>query len=477
MSVVRTPRWALVALLAVLAFRPASARENPAQNMRAIETALDKYLAAPDPSYQWKVAEKKAMDGLTVFAVDMTSQTWRAKPEVDRPEWKHRVFVVVPDGCKYDTAFMFIAGGSNEGDGPKMPELLSLPIAKGTKSVVVELRMIPNQPLVFNEDGQRRKEDDLIAYTWNKVIETGDPTWSARLPMVKSAVRAMDTTQALLASDEGGKLAIDKFVVAGGSKRGWTTWLTAAVDKRVTAIIPAVIDVLNVRKSMTHHFEAYGFWAPAVGDYVRHKIMEKQNHPGYDKLLEFEDPYSYRDRFTMPKFVINASGDQFFVPTSSQFYFEELPGEKYLRYVPNAEHSLGGTDAPLSIQAFYQSIIDDTPRPKFSWTLEDDGAIRVAAEDKPAKVLLWQATNPDARDFRVDTIGRTYKSTKLEPQGDGVYVANVSRPEKGFTAYFVELEFPSGGRAPFKFTTNVRVSPDVLPFKGKLEETFTTGGQ
>ena len=42
----------------------------------------------------------------------------------------------------------------------------------------------------------------------------------------------------------------------------------------------------------------------------------------------------------MPKLLVNAAGDQFFIPTSSQFYFDELPGEKYLRYVPNADHNV-----------------------------------------------------------------------------------------------------------------------------------------
>jgi len=43
-------------------------------------------------------------------------------------------------------------------------------------------------------------------------------------------------------------------------------------------------------------------------------------------------------------------------------------------------------------------------------------------------------------------------------------VAKVAKPASGFTAYFVELTFPSSMKYPFKFTTAVRVTPDVLPF-------------
>jgi hypothetical protein len=123
---------------------------------------------------------------------------------------------------------------------------------------------------------------------------TGDANWLPRLPMVRSAVRAMDVLAALLGSDAGGNTAINKFVVAGGSKRGWTTWLTAAVDTRVVAIVPIVIDVLNVRACTINHYASYGFWAPAVGDYTRHKIHGRMETPGYAELLKIVDPYSYR---------------------------------------------------------------------------------------------------------------------------------------------------------------------------------------
>src|SRR5262249_45977380 len=163
-----------------------------------------------------------------------------------------------------------------------------------------------------------------------------------RLPMVKSAVRAMDAVQEFLASDKGGKTAVKKFVVAGGSKRGWTTWLTGAADKRVLAIVPIVIDVVNVRLCKMNHFASYGFWAKAVGDYTGHKVHERFDPPQYAELLRIVDPYSYRDRLAIPKFVVNSTGDQYFPPDSSKFYFGDLQGVKYLRYVPNTKHNLAG---------------------------------------------------------------------------------------------------------------------------------------
>jgi PhoPQ-activated pathogenicity-related protein len=163
--------------------------------------------------------------------------------------------------------------------------------------------------------------------------------------------------------------------------------------------------------------------------------------------------------------MINASGDQFFVPDSAQFYFQDLPGVKYLRYVPNADHSLKGSDAWETLLACYSSVVKGSRRPQFSWTLEADGSIRVKTQDRASAVKLWQATNPNARDFRVDSIGQAWTSTELKDEGGGVYIAIVEKPDKGWTAFFAELTYDSGTAAPYKFTTQVRVVPDVKPFK------------
>ena len=58
----------------------------------------------------------------------------------------------------------------------------------------------------------------------------------------------------------------------------------------------------------------------------------------------------------------------------------------------------------------------------------------------------------------------------LEAGDGGVYVGNVPKPPKGWTAYFVELTWVGKGPVPLKLTTAVRVVPDVLPHRDKLEE-------
>ena len=107
--------------------------------------------------------------------------------------------------------------------------------------------------------------------------------------------------------------------------------------------------MLNIIPSFQHHWEAYGFWAPAVGDYVEMNLMDWMGHPAYPSLMDIVEPYSYRERYTMPKLIMNSTGDQFFVLDSSQFYFDDLPGTKFLRYVPTTDPGLGGSDAVESL--------------------------------------------------------------------------------------------------------------------------------
>ena len=452
MAIMRRPLFRATLLLAVSA---ALAAAQP--------TALDRYVAKPDSAYKYQLVKTLSGQGYTAYVIDLTSQQYRTEAEISHSLWKHWLTIIKPDEVRSSTAFLFISGGSVTAKAPEKPDSVALEIALSSHSVTVALNGIPNEPVTFAGEDKSRNEDGIITHTWVKFMQTGDETWPLRLPMTKAAVRAMDTVTAFLATPAGGNVKIDHFYVGGASKRGWTTWTTAAVDKRVIGISPLVIDVLNLRPSLDHHYQAYGEFSAALNDYKESRLVEAADLPEYKALLEIEDPYSYRARFTMPKFIVNAAGDQYFLPDSSQFYFPDLAGEKYLRYVPNTDHSLRNSDAVESLAAFYSALIENRPRPKFSWTFEKDGSIRVKTVDKPTEVKVWVATNPDKRDFRLETLGPQYKSTVLTAESD-TYTAKIEKPAKGWSAFFVELTFPSGMKYPFKFTTAVRVTPDVLPF-------------
>ena len=429
-------------------------------------TALDRYVAAPDAAFSWKpVRTLKAPAGVTATLLEMTSQRWLTEAEVERPLWTHLLTVVRPDNVRSDVALLYITGGSLARTPPDAPPAWLADIARDTGTVTAELRLVPNQPVVFTQDPARkpRVEDDFIAYTWNHYLRTGDDRWPARLPMTKSAVRAMDAVTAFTATAAGGGRPVRRFVVSGASKRGWTAWTTAAVDRRVVALVPAVIDLLNVEPSFVHHYRAYGKWSEAVDDYVAHGIMDWMGTPEFRRLMEIVEPYHYRDRLTMPKLLLNATGDEFFLPDSSQFYVDDLKGETHLRYVPNASHALDKSDALQTLHAFYAAVAAGEPRPELRWSFELDGAITVTTKTRPSAVRLWQAVNPSARNFRLDAIGPAFRSTPLAPSGPNTWRARVDPPAAGWTAFFVELTFPSAGKYPLTLTSGVRVLPETLP--------------
>ncbi|MFL5295053.1 MAG: PhoPQ-activated pathogenicity-related family protein [Phenylobacterium sp.] len=460
---------ALAVSLALVAAAPAVAKSPAQPHAQDGLTPLDRYVHAPDPAYGWKLVGTYPGADQTTYVLELKSQTWRSAKEVDKPVWVHWLTIVKPKALKSSTALLVIGGGDNTDPAPAKASERTMRIAMETHTAVAELSDVPNQPLRFADSPEKaRVEDDIIAYSRVKHFTTKDDTWLVRLAMVKSGVRAMDAVQAFLGSEAGGRTKIDHFVVSGGSKRGWTTWLVGATDNRVVAIIPIVIDALNSEAITRHHFEAYGFFSSALDDYVNHGLFPgKIGTPEYQAVLKIEDPYNYlgRTRLKMPKMMIDAAGDQFFLPDGSQFYWDKVQPEKHIRYVPNAKHNLAGSDSVETLIAFYDSVVSGRPRPRFDWTRQPDGTLLVKPVDKPKEVRLWQATNPKARDFRLDVIGPAYTSTVLKARPDGTYVGRAAKPASGWTAYFVELTYENGSPHPLKSTTQVVVTPDVLPYR------------
>jgi PhoPQ-activated pathogenicity-related protein len=427
-------------------------------------TALDRYIAAPDPSFRYSLFRTVNYPGLAAYQLELVSQTWLTTAEVNRPEWHHWVTIYKPDQTATNTVLLFINGGSNS-SAPSAPDLTMLMLAASSGAVLVDLGQVPNQPLTFAGETAPRSEDAIIAYTWDRFLRTGDERWPARLPMTKAAVRAMDMVVEFLGNLPSGGMTVKNFVVAGASKRGWTTWSTAAVDPRVTAMAPIVIDTLNVPATFKNHYRAYGFWSSAVHDYVDMGIMNWFDTPQMNALQEIEDPYQYRERMALPSFQMASTGDQFFLPDSPRYYFSDLPGEKYLRFVPNTDHGMASVDAVTNLVTWFRSVTQNFPRPRFYWHVDRAaGSITLRTVDTPTKVVLWQANNPKARDFRLEAIGPAWTSSPVTGE-NGIYTAGVTA-DQGWAAFLLEMTFPGPGDTPLVFTTEVVVTPDVYPFEG-----------
>lgn len=431
-------------------------------------TALDAYVEAARGVATWQMVEYTQQDGAKWMVVDLHSQTWRTAEEVSDPEWRHWMRMCVPDQRRNDLGLLVISGGARKAKAPGAVDGLVGLLAQQTGSVVIELPCVPNEPLVIDESGEGRYEDDLIAQSWINAERTGDEAWVVQLAMVQSAVAAMDAVEGILKDRDLDPLS--GFIVTGASKRGWTTWLTAAVDPRVKAIMPIVFDALNMRESLPHHFAAYGFWAPALNDYTRRGIPQATVLGEFAELQRIVDPWHYRQRLSMPKFVLNAAGDQYFLPDGSQFYIDGFEGRTRLRYIPNADHGLtSNPSAVSSLIAFHNAVASRAEIPSLTWSV-GEGELRVTASGEPSRMTVWHADNAKARDFRVETIGQTWRPEPLSPDSDGVYSVKLEAPEEGWRAWMVDAEFAVEGQAQrLVFSTPVWVVPDVLPFEDKVK--------
>ncbi|XP_078610553.1 autocrine proliferation repressor protein A-like isoform X2 [Branchiostoma floridae x Branchiostoma japonicum] len=455
-----------------------------------LTTPLDDYVNKPDPHYSYhEVLEWRLKGpGYTMYLLNMTSQQWLTEEEVSRPIWWHFLTVTIPDNITHPEAgFMFIEQDDNE-NPESLPNYndnfidLTQMFAVSTGSVSADLKQIPNQSILFKNDSlqKSRSEDAIIAYTWKHFLDNPDqPDWLLRNPMTKAAVRAMDTVQDFVKKMTGNQP--EKFLVAGASKRGWTTWTTAAVDKRVFAIVPIVMDLLNMQKNLHHFYRALGGWTFAFDDYYDINITARLDDPNFEKMAAIIDPLAYKDRLTMPKYIIGSGGDEFFMPDDSYFYWDQLEGEKYRRWIPNAEHTMAGHEISLffGIRAFFLSLVEDSPRPKMTWTRQTgttSGMITLHTNIKPMNIQSFHARTLDGkrRDFRL--VNQPPGETKPQPHpviwlpedvqdmGNGTYVAEFDIPAVGWLAFFIQATFPAPHGTALEFTTEVHIIPETFPF-------------
>lgn len=442
--------------------------------------SLAKYVAFDDGEYAWEKKSEFRMDGATIHHLRLTSQRWRTDAEVDRPIWKHWVSVAVPEKVQRRTAILIIGGGRHREEPPAVPPQELTLLVQRTGAVVVYIDNVPNQPLNLESEAKGLVEDGLVARSWRLAMRDDDAAWLVRFPMVKSAAKAMDAAQEFVAKlkGESGRedLAAEKFFVVGASKRGWTAWLTAAVDSRVIAIAPIVIDVLNIPAHTAHHWASYGFWAEALRDYNENEISKFFGSPMLKRITNHEDPLAYLPRVeSIPRLIVTATGDEFFPTDSFRHYGAQLKGEWRLRSVPNAAHNLRGSMAPLEILAFYLAVDGGIALPRVQWTQmagEAGDTLVVRTSTRPQRVTLYEAENASARDFRLQTTGPVWQMAEAKPDDESgqTYTVTVARPDVGWKAYLVECAFPGPGGFPLVFTTQVYVTPDTLPFADRKPE-------
>jgi PhoPQ-activated pathogenicity-related protein len=406
-----------------------------AQKKITPENALESYLNNGDKTFKWELKDSFKRDDLTFYNVLVTSQKWREFT------WTHQLTIIVPKDNQHDDALLFITGGSNTDGLPnwngkkdeKMYASLG-DVANTNHAIVALLKQTPNQPF-FGD----LTEDALISYTLHNWKKDKDYSWPLLFPMVKSAVKAMDVVQEF--SKQKLNHTVNKFVVTGASKRGWTTWLTGASDKRVEAIAPMVIDVLNMPVSLDYQIKSWGDYSIQIEDYVKLGIPQSTGSVDGEAITKMIDPYSYRAKLTMPKMIFMGTNDEYWVVDNIKNYLDKIPGDNMLHYVPNAGHDLGdGAQAMQALSAFFGATVTKRPYTECKWTQSVAGKeIKLdikTTSDALVDVILWSANSTD-QDLRNDT----WTSKSLGISSKSAVKVTESFPASGFRAFYVDLKY------------------------------------
>lgn len=392
-----------------------------------VTSALDAFLARPEPGYRWQRTAEEPWS-LTVHAL-----RWRGI------DWSHRVVVIWPsDGTSGDLAYLHITGGTpNERDFALMRTL-----ADRSGLPVAGVFDMPNQPLMGG-----LREDALIAHTFLRYLEDGDPDWPLLLPMTKGAIRSMDAIVA--ATAEAGR-PLRRFIVNGASKRGWTTWLVGATrDPRVIGLAPMVYDNLNIPAQMARQIATFDGYSEQISDYTSLDLPSRVNTPEGRRLVEIVDPYAYRERIRVPVLILNGANDPYWPVDALSLYWPALTGPKSALVVPNAGHDLGdGRMAMAALSEFGRRLAEGRSMPRIEWTWHGDG-LTVAAPEA-TRLRLWLA-EADRLDFRA-SMWRVAEESNLQEYRFELPARTRS------SAAFVEVQFGRGARG-FSLTTDVRVFP------------------
>jgi PhoPQ-activated pathogenicity-related protein len=408
---------------------------------------LFSYVARPEPKSNWKLVEKSEFGACDVYKINLVSQEWQGIL------WDHDLVVFRPkDTTIKDRMYLMNNGGKMKPQGLAYGAML----ATQMKAPVAILLGIPNQPLF---DGKR--EDDLIAETFVRYLETKDDSWPLLFPMVKSLVKAMDALGELSEKEWGTKT--DKFVVGGASKRGWTSWLTAAADPRVIAVTPMVIDVLRMPEQMKRQVECFGGPSEQIRPYVARQLVPMPETPEAQQLWKWVDPFTYRAKYTMPKLIVLGNNDRYWAPDALNLYWDEIPGPKWISYTPNAGHNLttigadGKKGDPMravnATAAFTRYQLTGQPLPELTWKHDDaDGKLRLVVTSNPApkEIHVWRCSGPtkDLRDARWES--------QLVPVKDGRAEILEPRPTTGVVSFFADCSYEIDG-LPYTLCTQLRL--------------------
>jgi len=374
--------------------------------------------------------------------ISFESQQWRGSP------WRHELLIKTPQHVhRRDLVVVVLTGG--DGGAEQQDSAQRLADALGVRAVV--LTRVPNQPLYGG-----KKEDDLLSFSLDQYRRSGDPSWPLLFPMVSSVVKGIDALEQVLGEQQL------KVVLIGASKRGWTTYLTAAVEPRIVAMVPAVFEMVSMEQQIALMRERYGRDSEKIRPYTLLGLTDSLREPRVAQVISWLDPIRYFPAYTMPKLVLLGANDPYWVVDSVRRYWEVLPEPKTLRILPNVGHGvLGERAAEDAIVSFVKAVLNEQPQPQIVWRFSGrarDVALlsgEVKKGGSIARCTVWGATAsvPDFRSAR-------FTPTECQTRDNGQHFSGkLALDPREHSAVFGELELVAMDGRVTVVSTGTQVYP------------------
>ncbi len=377
-----------------------------------------KLLNSQYPLNYKKLLEEENQANTKIIHYELKSQKYPLNNTNSEREWIHTVTLFIPKKyVKNNKAILYVAAGNEKNTS----EINFANIALNTASMVIKLSHVPNQPLSLS-NVENLSEDYLVAHSWKLYMENPaeNKTLPLHLPMALSIIRTLDLVQNEFSGTDN---SISEFIVAGASKRGWAAWLAALADPRITAIIPIVIDIYNIHTQFLKLNKVYAnHWPIALYPYYKFDLHKFQVSENFKALMQIIDPLAYKNttkeiQLNIPKFIVSASGDDFFLPDSIFDNYKEIPGVNFLRYVPNSSHFITPNIIENSITSFANILNTSNSNFNLNYSIQEVNKsskmnITIPLNSNIKSISLWEAANKFARDFRF-ACGVQYKEKKI----------------------------------------------------------------
>uniref|UniRef100_A0ACB8FGA1 Uncharacterized protein n=1 Tax=Sphaerodactylus townsendi TaxID=933632 RepID=A0ACB8FGA1_9SAUR len=236
--------------------------------------ALDEFVNLPDPHYNYTLIDRMILPFHGISAdydtINMTSQKWLDKSEVDKMVWSHKLEITVP---KFWSQRISISEScqlmimTDQKDGFIADDFFTFIALKhtsvGAKSVVAVLSGALPQPLTFYNDPLRCKNItgyDIVACSWRRFMNnTIAPAHVlVQFPIVKAVVRTMDSITDYVKKEYGHD--VTKFTLVG------------------------------LGLSFKHHYRAYCGWSYMLRPFFEMNITQELDNPRFQELASHLDP-------------------------------------------------------------------------------------------------------------------------------------------------------------------------------------------